>query len=257
MLKILIFILTFSNFLIAKDVFFLKYKSTSVIDEAAINNVKYVEIKENYDRFLSPEIVRLANDCFKKNFKWLKRAKEKYNINPKVIISILTVESMCGNYHEKYNIVGVYKTLIKLEKDKRYRNKIFKLVKKRFPETTKKYFLKRVHKKYKWAKLQIKALKKIYYKYRINVFKIKGSWAGAFGLPQFIPTTFLNYAVDGDKDGKIDLNKFPDAIFSIANYFKKHGWNNKLIYSKKINVILKYNYSKLYANTILKLAEKI
>ncbi len=240
-----------------KDDFYAKFKITPVIDEVAINNIKYVEIKANYDRFLSPEIVKLANNCYKKNLKWLKKAHKIYKVNPKIIVAILTVESLCGNYHEKYNIVGVYKTLIKLNKDKKYQRKIFKIVKLKYPKTSKKWFKKRILKKYKWAKKQLVALKKIYEKYKINVFNIKGSWAGAFGLPQFIPTTFLNYAVDGNKDGKINLDSFPDAIFSIANYLKKNGWNENFSNKKKYKVILRYNNSKLYAETILKLAGKI
>lgn len=52
-----------------------------------------------------------------------------------------------------------------------------------------------------------------------------GSYAGAMGLPQFIPSSYRAYAVDGDGDGRIDLWDSPDDIFaSVANYFKAHGW---------------------------------
>ncbi len=240
-----------------KDDFYAKLKITPLIDEVAVNNVKYVEIKANYDRFLSPEMVNLAKKCYKKNLKWLKKAEKRFSVNPKVIIAILTVESLCGSYHERYNIVGVYKTLIELGKNNKFQSSIYRKVRLKYPETSKKWFYKRVRKKSKWAKKQLLALKKIYRIYNIDVFKIKGSWAGAFGYPQFIPTTFLNYAVDGNKDGKINIDSFPDAIFSIANYLKKNGWNEKFSNKKKYKVILRYNYSKLYAETILKLAGKI
>jgi membrane-bound lytic murein transglycosylase B len=53
-----------------------------------------------------------------------------------------------------------------------------------------------------------------------------GSYAGAFGQPQFMPTSYLNDAVDGNGDGKIDLYKsVPDIIFSIANYHARRGWH--------------------------------
>lgn len=59
--------------------------------------------------------------------------------------------------------------------------------------------------------------------YRFN--PPKGSWAGAFGHFQFMPTTFKDYAVDADNDGIIDLeNNFKDALFSAANYLSKMGW---------------------------------
>lgn len=54
-----------------------------------------------------------------------------------------------------------------------------------------------------------------------------GSWAGAFGNMQFMPTTFMLYAVDGDEDGKVDvINSLPDAFASAANYLSNVGWHD-------------------------------
>ena len=51
------------------------------------------------------------------------------------------------------------------------------------------------------------------------------SYAGAIGLPQFMPSSIRSFAVDGDGDGRIDLRQSPkDAIASVANFMKKHGW---------------------------------
>lgn len=59
----------------------------------------------------------------------------------------------------------------------------------------------------------------------ISLAKLKGSWAGAFGHTQFIPTTYLRLAVDGDGDGKRDLvDSIPDALHSTANFMDKAGW---------------------------------
>ena len=55
---------------------------------------------------------------------------------------------------------------------------------------------------------------------------IKGSWAGAIGIPQFMPAS-MSYAVDGDKDGLIDLNTVPDSIFSVATYLKRHKYKER------------------------------
>lgn len=58
-----------------------------------------------------------------------------------------------------------------------------------------------------------------------SVDRFRGSWAGAFGNMQFMPTTFMLYAVDGDEDGAIDVvNSLPDALASAANYLAKVGW---------------------------------
>jgi len=59
----------------------------------------------------------------------------------------------------------------------------------------------------------------------VGAESFKGSWAGAFGNMQFMPTTFMLYAVDGDADGAIDVvNSLPDAFASAAHYLAKIGW---------------------------------
>ena len=59
----------------------------------------------------------------------------------------------------------------------------------------------------------------------INVFSMRGSYAGAFGIPQFMPGSARRYAVDFDGDGSIDLHRSAaDAIGSVANFLKRHGW---------------------------------
>ena len=59
---------------------------------------------------------------------------------------------------------------------------------------------------------------------RMNPLRAKGSYAGALGVPQFLPSSYRRYAVDFDNDGKRDLWNHDDAIGSIANYYKTHGW---------------------------------
>lgn len=59
----------------------------------------------------------------------------------------------------------------------------------------------------------------------IDVFSVKGSYAGAIGIPQFMPGSYLRYAIDFDGDGVADLRESPaDAIGSVANFLKEHGW---------------------------------
>ena len=60
---------------------------------------------------------------------------------------------------------------------------------------------------------------------RLDIATLKGSYAGAMGLGQFMPSSYRAYAVDGDGDGRRDLwNSLPDIFASIANYFVEHGW---------------------------------
>ncbi|HSN40494.1 MAG TPA: lytic murein transglycosylase B [Burkholderiales bacterium] len=59
---------------------------------------------------------------------------------------------------------------------------------------------------------------------RLNVLDVKGSYAGAIGIPQFLPGSYRKYAIDFDGDGRRDLNDAADAIGSIANYLLSFGW---------------------------------
>jgi membrane-bound lytic murein transglycosylase B len=60
----------------------------------------------------------------------------------------------------------------------------------------------------------------------LDPLKIKGSYAGAMGAPQFMPSNYRRYAVDADADGRVDLwSDWPDVCASVGNYLKEHGWN--------------------------------
>lgn len=63
---------------------------------------------------------------------------------------------------------------------------------------------------------------------RADILNIKGSYAGAIGIPQFMPSSYRRYAVDFDNDGKADLSRSTaDAIGSVANYLKSYGWETE------------------------------
>lgn len=63
---------------------------------------------------------------------------------------------------------------------------------------------------------------------RADILNIKGSYAGAIGIPQFMPSSYRRYAVDFDNDGKADLSSSTaDAIGSVANYLKSYGWETE------------------------------
>jgi membrane-bound lytic murein transglycosylase B len=62
---------------------------------------------------------------------------------------------------------------------------------------------------------------------RLDAKTVKGSYAGAMGAPQFMPSNYRRYAVDADADGHIDLwSDWPDVCASVGNYLKEHGWNS-------------------------------
>lgn len=85
----------------------------------------------------------------------------------------------------------------------------------------------------------------------IDVFTMKGSWAGAIGFPQFMPAS-LRWADDGDGDGVIDLFNFDDAIASVGRYLKEHGFSDD-----KKKAVWGYNHEDAYVEGVLAFGEKL
>ena len=83
---------------------------------------------------------------------------------------------------------------------------------------------------------------------------VTGSYAGAMGISQFMPSNALKLARDGNGDGRTDLFDHADAISSVASYLKHYGWRPDQSEKQAYKVLLRYNYSRYYANTILKVA---
>ena len=95
------------------------------------------------------------------------------------------------------------------------------------------------------------------YKSSINIFNIKGSFAGAFGIPQFLPSNYIKFGVDGNGDGKVSLFTMEDAVLSTANYLAGFGWKAALPLPEKRKVIWNYNRSEAYVSAVLGVAEKL
>jgi len=89
----------------------------------------------------------------------------------------------------------------------------------------------------------------------IDPFSLKGSRAGAFGIPQFLPTTYLKFGVDFDGDGVTSLFDIEDAVASVANFLASFGWQNGGTIEDKKKVIWRYNRSDAYVDTVLAVAE--
>jgi membrane-bound lytic murein transglycosylase B len=91
----------------------------------------------------------------------------------------------------------------------------------------------------------------------IDPLDIRGSGSGAFGLPQFLPSSFLRFAIDGNENGSISLYEPADAIASAANYLSSYGWKPGISRAEQRGVIWNYNRSGAYIDAVLFLAERI
>lgn len=128
----------------------------------------------------------------------LSRVENKYGVPRNIILAFWGLESNYGEVKSKYQLTDAFFTLI-------------------YEGRREEFFSK-----------QLLALMKIADKNKLAINDIRGSWAGAMGHFQFIPTTLLQYGADGNNDGRIDIiNSVGDAMFSAGNYLNKLGWNNK------------------------------
>jgi len=91
----------------------------------------------------------------------------------------------------------------------------------------------------------------------VDLLELRGSGSGAFGYPQFLPTSYLRFGMDGSGDGRVDLFDIGDASASCANYLAAQGWRKGLTESQRRAVIWRYNRSDAYVSTVLALARSL
>ncbi len=215
----------------------------------------HTESSLNYDQFTSKKSISNALKYMEENKTFLDDAQKKYGVDKSVITAILLVETRLGSYLGKRTVINTLSTMAALQDDA-LRDKIWNFIpNKKKPK--KEDFLKKVNKRSKWGYEELKAL--IKYSARENILpeEIKGSYAGAMGISQFMPSNALTLAKDGNNDGKIDLFTHADAIFSVANYLKHHGWKSGITRQKQHAVLFKYNHSNYYVDTLLKISDKL
>ncbi len=151
---------------------------------------------ERYARnVLSPRRIAQGVAYVKKHRKTFERVEKKYGVPKEYIAAIIGIESAFGKNVGKY---PVFDTLVTLAFEKNRRNTFFK---------------KQLIEFLKLSKTE-----------KFNPKNVKGSYAGAIGLVQFMPSNYKPYGVDFNKDGRISLQNPADAIASVANYFTKNGW---------------------------------
>ena len=135
----------------------------------------------------------------------INRAASEMGIPKKILLGILGVETSFGRIQGNYKVVDSLYTLATgyPPRSKFFRSELINL-----------FYLCREE--------------------GFSILDIKGSYAGAMGAPQFISSSYRNYAVDGNADGKVDLfNSWDDVLMSIGNYLKENGWEESgPIYSR-------------------------
>ena len=223
-------------------------KSPVVVEKNVVNEDR----AEFYKSFYNSYSIKIAYRFSRKWRTVLRQASEEYQVDKDVLTAILLVETGLGNVLGRYRIVSVFSSI--LVEDYRWRQRCH-------DERTISYAGSdrgvRLGQKAKWAQNELLALLKIAQKTGKDAYNFRGSYAGAFGIPQFLPSSYLKWGIDSDKNGTVNLFLFPDAIHSIANYLKSHGWKKGLYLESNKDVIWQYNRSQNYVDAVLKVAGKL
>ncbi len=212
------------------------------------------EAKLNYARFLKPERIARARKYLEKNRALLSEIQSEYGVPKEVKVAILLVETDLGNYlgaGSAFNILASMAAATDIDKVRPWLPPEF------LDGPQRAQIERRLQKKSRWAYDELKALLQYTTINDMDPVDVRASIFGAIGLCQFMPSNALKYGVDFDKDGRVDLFKKADALASMANYLKAHGWRDNLDKKGQIKVILSYNYSRPYAETVLKVAERL
>lgn len=171
-------------------------KKQSILDAIARPAEKRLEWKGYRKIFITEDRIKRGKAFMVKHADTLARAEKEYGVPQSIIAAIIGVETRYGQNRGSYRVIDALSTLAF---DYPPRSKFFK------SELEQMLLLSREQK--------------------FNPVELKGSYAGAMGYGQFIPSSYRNFAVDFDGDGVADiLNNPVDAIGSVANYFKKHKW---------------------------------
>lgn len=166
---------------------------------------------ETLDTYLPKRLpnwkIQRARQKYKEHEALLVQVAADYGVQPRFIVALWGLETNFGKIMGNYNVISALSTLA-------------------FEGRREAFFKKQL-----WAALQILE------EGHIDIANMKGSWAGAMGQNQFMPTSFVAYAVDGDGDGKKDIwGNQADVFASMANYLKREGWNDEITWGRQVKL---------------------
>ena len=191
------------------------------------NQPEFIEKTKVYvGKRVNKQKVIYAKKLIKNNNNLLNKVEKKYKVPKNYLVALWGIETVFGKHKGKVDIISALATLS-------------------FDKRRSSYFSR-----------ELITLLKLIDKKIVSLDDLKGSWAGAHGNFQFMPTSIKNYAIDYNKDGKIDLyTSLEDSFASAANYLKRIGWDKnpwgvKVSLSKNIE-------SKNFTYDARKLAKKL
>ncbi|MFN2258006.1 MAG: lytic transglycosylase domain-containing protein, partial [Desulfuromonadaceae bacterium] len=169
---------------------------------------------------LTPQRIARGKEMLQEHSALLEQIKNQFGVPPRFIVALWGLETSYGGYTGGFSVIQALATLA-------------------YDERRSAYFRSEL----------LQALE-IIDAGHIQADKMQGSWAGAMGQCQFMPSSFRKHAMDGDGDGVIDIwNSIPDVLTSAANYLHEAGWETGYTWGRKVQVPEKLDQTLLGLNT--------
>lgn len=173
-----------------------------VLDKASYQPEFKAPVWQYFDNRVQQRAIRMGRAKKEELQPWLDKIEQRYGVNPNILLAIWSIESSFGAILDNQKVI---------------RNVVRSLATLAYADP----------KRSKFGRQQLLAALKILESGDVDEKHLVGSWAGAMGHTQFIPTSYQAYAVDIDGDGKRDIwNSVPDALATAASLLSKNGWRS-------------------------------
>jgi membrane-bound lytic murein transglycosylase B len=247
---------------LAQDGFDPEFLSNLLMDARAelnpslmILSLESRETGDFYAQFLTPEMILLSTKFLRENEKILLKAENRFYVEKAVIVAILLVESRFGENIGKYRLIPTLASIALMDSPD-HLQKNYEALRDKDPDLSYEWLEGLSRRRANRAYYELKCFLNIIRYEKIDPLEVYGSYAGALGMAQFMPSSYLSYALHQGSFENWLISK-EAAIFSIGNYLKSHGWRKGLPIGKKRQILWYYNRSKPYGETILQVAQKI
>jgi membrane-bound lytic murein transglycosylase B len=213
-----------------------------------------------YRGFLRGDSVARARRCRAEHARYFRAAERTYQVPASVVAAILHVETQCGRNTGRRLVLP---QLAKLAMADAPANVAWNMDRHagKAPRARRPGIEAQVRRRARYLAdtfyPEVLATFRLAARNDMDPLALRGSGAGAFGLPQFLPSSYLRFAVDGNGDGRVSLYDPADAIASAANYLRGHGWRPGITYAQQRQVVWAYNHSDAYIDTVLTIAGRI
>lgn len=187
------------------------FSGVAYVERVISADRKQAEFRETYEQYLSKRVseyrINKGKEYLEKYGEQVEKVTSQYGVPARFVVAIIGIETNYGSFTLKDSAFNMLATLAyDPRRGDRFRAEIF-------------------------------AALKIVENGNANVEQLKSSWAGALGIPQFMPSTYLQFAQDFDGDGQKNIWQHgPDLWASVANYLAHYGWDGKKAWARKVVV---------------------